>query len=54
MYQFAGRKIVRLGTLPYRITVLPGGFIVSRDGKWALASVDAGNESDIMLLDGLR
>ncbi len=54
MYRFADRKIVRLGTLPYRVTGLPGRFIVSRDGKWALASIDAGSESDLMLLDGLR
>ena len=53
-YRFADRKIVRLGTLPYRVTGLPGRFIVSRDGRWALASVDAGSESNLMLLDGLR
>jgi Tol biopolymer transport system component len=54
MYRFADRKIVRLGTLPFRVTSLPGRFVVSRDGRWALASVDAGGESDLMLLDGLR
>jgi dipeptidyl aminopeptidase/acylaminoacyl peptidase len=54
MYRFADRKVVRLGTLPYRVTALPGRFIVSREGKWALASVDAGSDGDLMLLDGLR
>jgi Tol biopolymer transport system component len=50
MYRFADRKIVRLGTLPFRV----GRFIVSRDGRWGLASVEAGGESDLILLDGLR
>jgi hypothetical protein len=54
MYRFADRKIVRLGTLPFRVTALPGRFVVSRDGRWGLASVAAGSESDLMLLDGLR
>ena len=53
MYRFADRKIVRLGTLPYRV-IAGSGFIVSRDGRWALAGVDAGSESDLILLDGLR
>jgi hypothetical protein len=53
MYRFADRKIVRLGALPFRVTSMPGRFVVSPNGRWALASTDAGGESDLMLLDGL-
>jgi len=55
-YGFRDRLVRRLGALPFRFSRIAGlgGLTVSRDGRWALASVTDRWESDIMVADGVR
>jgi Tol biopolymer transport system component len=55
-YGFRDRVVRRLGALPFRISRIAelGGLSVSRDGRWALASVTDRWESDIMVAEGVR
>ena len=55
-YGFRDRVVRRLGALPFRFSRIAalGGLTVSRDGRWALASVTDRWESDIMVADGVR
>ena len=55
-YGFRDRLVRRLGALPFRFSRIAGlgGLTVSRDGRWALASVTDRWESDIMVAEGLR
>jgi DNA-binding winged helix-turn-helix (wHTH) protein len=56
VYGFRDRVVRRLGALPFRFSRIAGlgGLTVSRDGRWALASVTDRWESDIMVVDGVR
>ena len=53
-YGFRDRVVRRLGALPFRISRFVGGLTVSRDGRWALASVTERWESDILVAEGVR
>ena len=55
-YGFRDRVVRRLGALPFRFSRIAGlgGLTVSRDGRWALASVTDRWESDIMVAEGVR
>jgi Tol biopolymer transport system component/DNA-binding winged helix-turn-helix (wHTH) protein len=53
-YEFRDRVVRRLGALPFRFSRIVGGLTVSRDGRWALASVTDRWESDIMVAEGVR
>ena len=55
-YEFRDRLVRRLGALPFRFSRIAGlgGLTVSRDGRWALASVTDRWESDIMVAEGVR
>jgi Tol biopolymer transport system component/DNA-binding winged helix-turn-helix (wHTH) protein len=55
-YGFRDRVVGRLGALPFRFSRIAelGGLTVSRDGRWALASVTDRWESDIMVAEGVR
>jgi hypothetical protein len=55
-YGFRDRLPRRLGPLPFRFSRIAGlgGLTVSRDGRWALASVTDRWESDIMVAEGVR
>lgn len=55
-YGFRDRVVRRLGVLPFRFSRIAGlgGLTVSRDGRWALASVTDRWESDIMVAEGVR
>jgi Tol biopolymer transport system component/DNA-binding winged helix-turn-helix (wHTH) protein len=56
VYGFRDRAVRRLGALPFRFSRIAGlgGLTVSRDGRWALASVTDRWESDIMVAEGVR
>jgi hypothetical protein len=53
LYSFADRRIRRLGKLPFRVSRIAGlgGLVVSRDGRWMLASTTDQWESDIMVAE---
>ena len=53
-YGFRDRVVRRLGVLPFRFSRFVGGLTVSRDGRWALASVTDRWEGDIMVTEGVR
>lgn len=55
-YEFRDRVVRRVGALPFRFSRIAGlgGLTVSRDGRWALASVTDRWESDIMVAEGVR
>jgi Tol biopolymer transport system component len=55
-YGFRDRVVRRLGALPFRFSRIAalGGLTVSRDGRWALASVTDRWDSDIMVADGVH
>jgi dipeptidyl aminopeptidase/acylaminoacyl peptidase len=54
LYRFSDEKVVRTGQLSFRIATLPGRFIVSRDGRWALTSQTKRADADLMLLEKFR
>lgn len=54
LYRFTDDEIVRTGQLSFRIATLPGRFIVSRDGRWALTSQTKRADADLMLLENFR
>ena len=54
LYRFIDEKIVRVGELPFRVSTMPGRFVVSRDGRRALASETTRNDIDLMLLENVR
>jgi dipeptidyl aminopeptidase/acylaminoacyl peptidase len=55
-YGFRDRLVRRVGALPFRFSRVAGlgGLTVSRDGRWALASVTDRWESDILVAEGVR
>jgi hypothetical protein len=55
-YGFRDRVVRRIAALPFRFSRIAslGGLAVSRDGRWALASVTDQWESDIMVAEGER
>jgi hypothetical protein len=55
-YTFADRQVRRLGELPFRVGRgwVNRFLIVSRDGRWAVASHVERVERDIMVLDNFR
>ena len=54
LYRFTDEKIVRAGELPFRVATEPGRFVVSPDGRRALASETTRNDIDLMLLENFR
>ena len=54
LYRFIDEKIVRVGELPFRVSTAPGQFVVSPDGRRALASETTRNDIDLMLLENFR
>jgi hypothetical protein len=56
LYRFEDRRTIRIGAIPFRIAWvdIPGRLSVSRDGRWALISMEPKPESDLMLLDNFR
>lgn len=56
LYRFSDRTVHRLGTLPFRVSLIAelGGMTVSRDGRWALISATDVWESDIMVADDVQ
>jgi len=55
-YNFADRRVRRLGELPFRVgrAWVDRFLIVSRDGRWAVASHTERVERDIMVLDNFQ
>jgi Tol biopolymer transport system component/DNA-binding winged helix-turn-helix (wHTH) protein len=53
LYQFADEKVVRVGEFPFRVAA-SRFFVVSPDGRWALASERMRSDADLMLLENLR
>lgn len=56
IYEFATRKVRRLGRIPFRVTSWPeiGHFNVSEDGRFAITSTVERADSNISLVDNFR
>jgi Tol biopolymer transport system component len=54
LYRFIDERIVRVGELPFHVSTAPGQFVVSPDGRRALASETTRNDIDLMLLENFR
>jgi tricorn protease-like protein len=54
LYRLHEGKVVRIGTLRFKVANAPGGMAISRDGRWALVSGLERNDADLMLLENFR
>lgn len=54
MYRFATEQVEPLGRLAFRLPSSFGHLTVSRDGRWAFATRQIRNETDLMLIDNYR
>jgi Tol biopolymer transport system component len=54
LYRFEDRKVTTIGSLPFRISGLGGGLVVSEDGRWLLTNQTNRNDTDLMLMDNFK